>query len=61
MTEQLRENGSWEAQRRTGRFVAETETTAEANVWLKALELPLIENETYKDWADRTAEERGVK
>jgi hypothetical protein len=58
MTEQLQESSNWEVQRRTGRFAAEPESTAEANSWLEMLDLPPVMDETYKDWADRTAEER---
>jgi hypothetical protein len=59
MSEQLQDHGSWEVDRRTGRYVADPETTDDANQWLAALGKPLVENETYKEWADRTAEHRG--
>lgn len=55
MSEEL--EGNWEQQRRTGRFAAEAVTLAETNAWLEKLGMPLVRNETYKDWADRKAEE----
>ncbi|HEX5395110.1 MAG TPA: hypothetical protein VFW52_02055 [Candidatus Saccharimonadales bacterium] len=59
MTERL--DGNWEQLRRTGRFAVDIVTKTETNAWLENLGLPLIEDETNKAWADRTADERGVK
>ena len=57
---QPQKEDNWEAQRRTGRFIAESMSKAEVDAWMLSAGLPALENETYKQWADRTAKERGA-